>query len=62
MNEIIENFMFTNRQPLMEEVLGMIKGAKPGVLERKSVSERIIEKLVDFVETFISGMDYRVGA
>jgi type I restriction enzyme R subunit len=61
-NDIIENYMFTNRKPLRDEVLGMIKGAKPGVLERKSVSERIIGKLVDFVETFISGMDWRIGA
>lgn len=62
LNAIIENYMFTNKKPLRDEVLEMIKGAKPGVLERKSVYERIIGKLTDFVETFITGMDYRVGA
>jgi type I restriction enzyme R subunit len=55
---IIENYMFTGKKPLRDEVLGMIKGAKPGVLERKTVSERIISKLETFVETFLTGMDY----
>lgn len=58
LNIIIENYMFTGKKPLRDEVLGMIQGAKPGVLERKAVSERIISKLETFVETFLTGMDY----
>ena len=58
LNEVLDNYYFTNSVPLRDDVLDMLAGKKPGVLERKPVAERIIGKLVDFVETFISGMNY----
>jgi hypothetical protein len=33
--------------------------AKPKLLERKPIAERITAKVVGFVETFISGMGVR---
>jgi len=56
LNALLDNYYFTNRIPLRDEVLDMLEGKKPGVLERKTVAERIIGKLVSFVETFVSGM------
>ena len=34
----------------------MLQGKRPGVRERKTVAERIIGRLRDFVDTFINGM------
>jgi type I restriction enzyme R subunit len=53
---VLDNYIFTEREPLRDEVLNMLQGKKPGVRERKTVAERIIGKLRDFVETFINGM------
>ncbi len=56
MQSILENYLFTERQPLRDDVLNTLEGKKPGIRERKTVAERIIGKLTDFVDTFIAGM------
>ncbi|MCX2741996.1 type I restriction endonuclease subunit R [Pontibacter anaerobius] len=55
---VLGNYLFTERKPLREEVLDMLS-AKPKLLERKPIAERITAKMVGFVETFISGMGLR---
>jgi type I restriction enzyme R subunit len=55
--KLIENYLFAEREPLREEVLDLIEGIKPSVLKRKSIGDRILHKVVSFVETFINGMD-----
>ncbi|MEP7198047.1 MAG: type I restriction endonuclease subunit R [Saprospiraceae bacterium] len=54
--KIIEDYLFAEREPLRDEVLELIEGDKPTVLERKKVGDRILSKILDFVETFINGM------
>ncbi|SKA16323.1 type I restriction endonuclease subunit R [Sediminibacterium ginsengisoli] len=54
--KLIENYLFAERVPLRDEVLELIEGAKPGLLERKSSGNRILKRIVDFVETFIKGL------
>lgn len=54
--KIIENYLFSERKPLRDELLNLIEGEKPSVLKRKSVGERILNGIVSFVETFIDGM------
>jgi type I restriction enzyme R subunit len=54
--KIIEGYLFAEREPLRDEVLDLIDGTKPGVLERKTVGDRILGKIMQFVETFISGI------
>jgi type I restriction enzyme R subunit len=54
--KIIEGYLFAEREPLRDEVLDLIDGKKPGVLERKTVGDRIMGKITQFVETFISGI------
>lgn len=54
--KVIETYLFAERKPLRDEVLELIQGPKPGILERKKTGERIIGKIVAFVETFINGM------
>jgi type I restriction enzyme R subunit len=54
--KIIEDYLFAEREPLRDEVLELIEGSKPSVLERKKVGDRIISKILNFVDTFINGM------
>jgi type I restriction enzyme R subunit len=54
--KIIEDYLFAEREPLRDEVLELIEGNKPMVLERKKVGDRILSKILDFVDTFINGM------
>lgn len=54
--KIIEDYLFAEREPLRDEVLELIEGDKPTVLERKKVGDRILSKIIDFVDTFINGM------
>lgn len=54
--KLIENYLFSEREPLRDEVLELIEGDKPNLLQRKSLGDRILKRIVDFVETFINGM------
>jgi type I restriction enzyme, R subunit len=54
--KIIEDYLFAEREPLRDEVLELIEGDKPTVLERKKVGDRILSRILDFVDTFINGM------
>ncbi|TDG35887.1 type I restriction endonuclease subunit R [Pedobacter changchengzhani] len=54
--KLIENYLFAERQPLRDEVLELIEGEKPSLLQRKKLGDRILKRIMDFVETFINGM------
>jgi type I restriction enzyme R subunit len=54
--KLIEDYLFAEREPLRDEVLSLREGAKPSALERKKLGDRLLKRLMDFVETFISGM------
>lgn len=53
---VIENYLFSEQEPLRDDVLDLIEGDKPSILERKTVGERILTRIRDFVETFMDGM------
>ena len=55
--QLIEKYLFAEREPLREEVLDLIECDKPTLLQRKKVGDGILKKVMDFVETFINGMD-----
>ena len=55
--QLIENYLFAEREPLRDEVLDLIVGEKPTLLNRKKIGDGILKKIMDFVETFINGMD-----
>jgi type I restriction enzyme R subunit len=54
--KIIEDYLFAEREPMRDEVLELIDGDQPTILERKKVGDRILRKILDFVDTFINGM------
>jgi len=53
---LLDNYIFTEREPLRDEVLGMLQGKRPGIRERKTVAERLIGRIKGFVETFVNGI------
>ena len=56
--KIVESYLFAEREPLRDEVLALIQGDPPTLLERKTVGDRILGKILRFVETFINGMGH----
>jgi type I restriction enzyme R subunit len=54
--KLIEQYLFAEREPLRDEVLSLIEGEQPSVLQRKKTGDRILSKIVGFVETFVNGM------
>ncbi|MFM2293249.1 MAG: hypothetical protein RIS29_3062 [Bacteroidota bacterium] len=54
--KLIEDYLFAEREPLRDEVLELIDGEKPSLLQRKKLGDRILNRLMDFVDTFIKGM------
>ncbi|RNL95180.1 type I restriction endonuclease subunit R [Sinomicrobium pectinilyticum] len=55
--KLIEDYLYAEREPLRDELLGLIEGDKPSVLKRKTIGDRILSKVINFVDTFINGMD-----
>ncbi|MFG4001369.1 type I restriction endonuclease subunit R [Flavobacterium aquidurense] len=55
LERVIGNYLFTEKVPMRDDVIGMIN-VRPSLKERASTSERIIGKIYDFVETYISGI------
>lgn len=54
---LIEDYLFAEREPLRDELLNLLNGEKPSVLHRKKIGDSLLKKIIDFVETFINGMD-----
>ena len=48
--------MWDKRPPLRDEVVDILE-VKPKIRERKNIAERVITKIVDFVNVFVEGMD-----
>ena len=55
--KLIENYLFSEREPMRDEILELIEGKKPTILERKKLGDRILTRIIGFVDTFINGMN-----
>ncbi len=56
LQKVIDDYLFTDKSPMRDDVIG-IMSKRPALKERRTVSERIIDKIKSFVETFIDGID-----
>ncbi|WP_445455678.1 type I restriction endonuclease subunit R [Flavobacterium sp. HNIBRBA15423] len=54
--KLIENYLFTEREPLRKEILDLRIEGRPSVLKSKEVGDRILNKILDFVDTFVNGI------
>ena len=52
---LVEEYQFTGKPPLREAVIEVLE-QKPKILERKKITERIIDKLLGLVATFDDGL------
>lgn len=53
--DIINDFLFTGRMATEDEVIEALE-KQPSVLQRESISNRVTEKIKDFIKTFINGV------
>ena len=53
---LIEDYLYAEREPMRDEILELLEGYKPTVLELKKTGDRILNKILNFVETFINGI------
>lgn len=54
--ETINQFLFTSKVPKLSEALQLLE-IKPKLTERNNIGKRIIQKVQDFVEVFIEGVE-----
>jgi len=53
---LIEGYLFSEKEPMRDEILELIQGDKPTILERKKLGDRILAKIMGFVDTFVTGV------
>ncbi|MBI0397978.1 type I restriction endonuclease subunit R [Cyclobacterium marinum] len=55
LEEVIGKYLFTEKKPLRDDVIGLLN-KRPALKERASIAVRVTNKILGFVETFISGV------
>lgn len=58
--EVIGSYIFDEKEPLRDELLALIIGQKPKLLERRERSETILSRITSYIDTFISGFGGRM--
>ena len=53
---LIENYLYSEQEPMRDEILELLDSEKPTLLLRKKIGDRILSKIIGFVETFINGL------
>jgi type I restriction enzyme R subunit len=56
LDKVLANYLFTEKTPMRDDVIGIMEN-RPSLRERRSVADRVITKIREFVETFIDGVD-----
>ncbi len=54
-SNLIETYIFSGQEPLKEQVFACLE-QRPSILQARSIGERIIERMKEFVEVFVRGM------
>lgn len=53
---LIETYLFAEREQLRNEILDLRAEGRPSVLKSKEVGDRILNKILNFVDTFVNGI------
>jgi len=56
MEAVISKYLYEEREPLWDDMLDTLAGQQPGILQQETVAKRLLQKMKDFVETFINGI------
>lgn len=54
--KVIGQYLFTEKTPLRDEIIALME-VRPALKERATTAERVTTKILDFVETFINGIN-----
>ncbi len=54
---LIEHYIYAEKVPMRDEIIELLEGDKPTLLQRRPIGDRILKKIVDFVKTFINGVN-----
>jgi len=55
LEKVIGDYLFTEKEPLRDDLIDMLEN-RPSLKERSSTSERLKNRIIDFVETYITGV------
>ncbi|WP_430972513.1 type I restriction endonuclease subunit R [Sunxiuqinia rutila] len=55
LEKVIGDYLFTEKLPLRDEIIGTMN-TRPTLKDRKPISQRITNKILTFVDTFINGI------
>ena len=55
LHTVVSDYLFTEKEPLRDDIIKILE-VKPKIRERKTIAERIITRIKDFVEKFVDGM------
>ncbi len=55
LEKVIGDYLFTEKKPMRDDVISTMN-KRPGLKERKTAAERVTNKIIGFVETFINGI------
>jgi len=56
LQKLVGDYLFSDKAPLRDDIVDLMSD-RPKLRELRKVSERIIAKVMSFVETFIDGVD-----
>ena len=56
LTKIVSEYIYTEKEPLRDDIIQALH-ERPSLLKRKTIAERIIDKVIEFVETFVSGIE-----
>lgn len=59
--KLIENYLFTEREPLRNEILDLRVEGRPSILKSKEIGDRILSKILGFVDTFVNDVTRKRG-
>ena len=54
LEKLVGDYLFTSKKPLRNDVVEAMD-QKPGLKDRAPTAERIIDKIFNFIDTFING-------
>jgi type I restriction enzyme R subunit len=55
LEKVVADYIFSGNVPLRDDLVNLLE-VKPKIRERKEVGERLINKIMDFVEVYINGV------
>jgi len=56
LDNIVREYLFSGMKPLRTDIIKSLE-KKPGIKDRKNIGERVLSKMMTFVDTFINGVN-----